>query len=62
MHLNYLPLRFTSDVFKGGVLAFEEFAVTSARLEEPARVNRIEVEPTVAANARLALDRMLALP
>jgi quinolinate synthase len=25
-------------------------------------VNRIEVEPTVAANARLALDRMLALP
>jgi quinolinate synthase len=25
-------------------------------------VNRIEVDPTVAANARLALDRMLALP
>jgi quinolinate synthase len=25
-------------------------------------VNRITVEPTVAANARLALDRMLALP
>jgi quinolinate synthase len=25
-------------------------------------VNRIVVEPTVAANARLALDRMLALP
>lgn len=23
MHLNYLPLRFTSDVFKGGVLFFE---------------------------------------
>ena len=23
MHLNYLPLRFTSDVFKGGVLPFE---------------------------------------
>jgi quinolinate synthase len=25
-------------------------------------VNRIEVEPSVAADARLALDRMLALP
>ncbi len=25
-------------------------------------VNRITVDPTVAANARLALDRMLALP
>jgi quinolinate synthase len=25
-------------------------------------VNRIVVDPTVAANARLALDRMLALP
>jgi quinolinate synthase len=25
-------------------------------------VNRIEVDATVAANARLALDRMLALP
>jgi quinolinate synthase len=25
-------------------------------------VNRIQVEPGVAANARLALDRMLALP
>jgi hypothetical protein len=23
MHLNYLPLRFTSDVFKGGVLPLE---------------------------------------
>jgi hypothetical protein len=23
MHLNYLPLRFTSDVFKGGLLYFE---------------------------------------
>jgi len=23
MHLNYLPLRFTSDVFKGGVLPFD---------------------------------------
>ena len=23
MHLNYLPLRFTSDAFKGGILLFE---------------------------------------
>jgi hypothetical protein len=36
-----LPLRL---LVQGGVFAFEEFAVTAARLEEPARVNRIEVE------------------
>ena len=46
MHLNYLPLRFTSDVFRGGILSFDstlkEFAAKKGAFSQKLRELRRE--------------------
>ena len=54
MHLNYLPLRFTSDVFRGGVLLVEGSRKGLAPKESPLSLKLRELRQEHGANARFS--------